>query len=103
MNWNYSEKLPVFSMFLPPSPPSPFLLKVFIHRRCKVNPGSARFLCAMNTVLTDHKHAFYGPQARCIAKRGVLSPSIADKQADRPKKVKGVKGVNQIMFRCLFL
>ena len=90
-------------MFLLPSPPSPFLLKVLIHRRCKVNPRSARFLCVMNTVLADHKHAFYRPQARCIEKRRVPSPSIADEQADRPKKVKGVKGVNQITSRYLFL
>ena len=90
-------------MFLPPSPPSPFLLKAFIHRRYKVKPRSARFLCAMNTVLANHEHVSYRPQARCIEKRREPSPSIADEQDDRAKKVKAVKGVNQIVFRCLFL
>lgn len=87
MNWDYSEKLSGFSMFLSPSQPSPFSLKVFIHRRCKVNHRSARFLCAMNTVLANHEHASYRAQAWYIAKRGVLLPFITD---DRVKKVKRI-------------
>lgn len=70
MNWDYSEKLPGFSMFLSPSQPSSFSLKVFIHRRCKVNHRSARFLYAMNTVLANHEHASYSSQAWLHSKMG---------------------------------
>lgn len=76
----------VFTLFKP----SPFSLKVFIHRRCKMNHRSARFLCAMNTVLANHEHVSYRPQAWYIAKRGVLLPSITNEQADRVKKVKRI-------------
>lgn len=98
MNWDYSERLPGFSMFLPPSQPSPFSLKVFIYRRCKVNHRSARFLCAMNTVLANHEHVSYSSQAWYIAKWGVLLPSITDEQAaDRVKKVKRITSTGEFI------
>ena len=52
-------KLPLFSMFLPSSPLSPFSIKAFIHRRCRVKPWSARSLCTIKAVLTSHEHACY--------------------------------------------